>query len=100
MPYIPAKKRDKFFDFFEFTDMIENDGELNYVITTIIHKYLKNNKKNYSTINSIMGVLSCVSLEFYRKIVSPYEDIKELENGKLDYTFENIKKDVKSEKLD
>ncbi len=91
MPYIPKEERYKFSDSLDFVEMIESEGQLNYVLTTIIHKYLEQKKKNYCTLNSIMGVLSCVSLEFYRKIVSPYEDMKKQENGELSYTFKDFK---------
>lgn len=95
MPYIRKEKRYVYSDCLDFVESIDNEGELNFVITTIIHKYLEKSKKNYSTLNTIMGVLSCVSLEFYRKFASPYEDIKEQENGELTYTFKDFK-----EKLD
>jgi hypothetical protein len=84
MPYITQKQREKFEQFFDFTDMIENEGELNYVITIILKKYLNNKKLNYNTLNSIMGVMNCASFEFYRKVIAPYEEKKEKENGSLD----------------
>jgi len=65
---------------------IETEGELNYLITKICVKYLyKNNmimnKINYKRLNDIIGVLECAKLEFYRRMVSPYEDTKCKENG-------------------
>lgn len=57
-----------------------NPGELNYVITTIVNNYWKNDKR-YQTINDILGALDGASKEFYRRVAVPYEDTKIAENG-------------------
>jgi hypothetical protein len=59
----------------------ETDGELNFVITTLIQQYLVKKGLNYSNINTCIGVLECAKLELYRRIASPYEDTKIKENG-------------------
>ena len=62
----------------------KSPGELNYAITELIKRYLKENGKNptgYGDINEIVGVLECCKLEFYRRIASPYEDEKIQSNG-------------------
>lgn len=60
---------------------IEDAGELNFFITTLINYYIDKNTKCYTTLNEVIGVLECAKLELYRRIVSPYEDIKIQENG-------------------
>lgn len=65
---------------------IETAGELNFLISSILDKYLINKGKNYNNINEIIGVLECAKLEFYRRIASPYEDIKIESNGDV-YTL-------------
>ena len=60
---------------------IETAGELNFVISTLINKYLTNKGKNYSNINEAIGVLECAKLELYRRVALPYEDIKIEANG-------------------
>lgn len=60
---------------------IEDAGELNFFITTLINYYIDKNTKCYTTLNEVIGVLECAKLELYRRIVAPYEDIKILENG-------------------
>lgn len=35
----------------------------------------------HPTAVSVLGVLACCQLEFYRKFAAPYEDLKEVENG-------------------
>jgi hypothetical protein len=60
---------------------IEDAGELNFFITTIIDSYIHKNTKCYTTLNEVIGVLECAKLELYRRIVSPYEDVKIEQNG-------------------
>jgi len=54
------------------------DGELNYVITRILKESYP---LRYFNLNRAMGVLECAKLEFYRRVVAPYEDIKIKESG-------------------
>jgi hypothetical protein len=90
MPYISKLKRE------ELDKKIEqlllnidqlNVGELNYTISNIINYYIRiksdHKEFNYELCNSLIGVLECAKLELYRKVVSPYEDKKIKENGKL-----------------
>jgi len=57
------------------------DGWMNYTIT----KLLKNvYKKKYFSLNRAIGVLTSVLLEFYRRVVAPYEDEKIKENGDVE----------------
>lgn len=61
-------------------------GHLNYIITRLLSDvhFKVNDKKinrNYSDYNSIIGMLECCKLEFYRKQVAPYEEKKIWDNG-------------------
>lgn len=58
-----------------------NAGELNFRITMIVDEYIRERGKSYNTLNEVIGVLECVKLELYRRIVAPYEDTKIAENG-------------------
>jgi len=78
MPYIDEKKRSLARD-----GKPKDAGELNYLITTTLLKYLEEHGKNYQIINEIMGALECAKTEFYRRIVVPYEDIKKEDNGDI-----------------
>ena len=53
-----------------------NAGELNYRITQLIDAYILSHKKDYATMNEIVGALECAKLELYRRIMAPYEDTK------------------------
>jgi len=89
MPYITEKQRKELDPLINaLSDMlVEHDngpevkGEYNYVITRLIHGYIKSTGLRYHHFNDMIGVLECIKLEFYRKKVTPYEENKILENG-------------------
>lgn len=62
-------------------DFVENEGELNYVITVICKTYLKKHGLAYHNIARITGVLENVKQEFYRRVAVEYENGKIAENG-------------------
>ncbi len=83
MPYIDKNKRDLVVDHLLYALKHEKDvgfkaGELNYCITTILNL---TNPKTYSDYNTLIGVLECVKMEFYRRAIVPYENKKIKENG-------------------
>ena len=80
MPYIKHDRR-KYLNPLS-QDFARNPGELNYQIIKLITNYLKTKSDvNYAILNEVVGVLSCVQQELYRKVISIYEDKKEAENG-------------------
>ena len=83
MPYIKKDDRGVLDPFIEdlSRNMLAEPGQLNYVITKLLLKYLKACGLRYKSVNEIMGVLSCVTQEFYRRVVVPYENKKRDENG-------------------
>ena len=56
-------------------------GELNYKITHAITDYMEGKIINYEFLNGIIGALESAKLEFYRRVVVPYEEQKRFENG-------------------
>lgn len=62
-------------------DMIDSAGELQYAMAVMFKSYLKRKGLCYQHCNDIMGALAGAQLEFYRKVVAPYEDTKIKENG-------------------
>ena len=85
MPYIKMEDRKKYEEVLEkLIDLLKSqpieriDGELNYVITRILKESYP---LRYFNLNRAMGVLECAKLEFYRRVVAPYEDIKIKESG-------------------
>lgn len=56
-------------------------GELNYAMSQLIKGYVAMNGVSYTTLNAVAGVLSCLSMEVYRRITAKYEDEKCSQNG-------------------
>ena len=89
MPYITQEQRDKLDPLIDaLSEMLKDHdigpevkGEYNYVITRLIHGYIKSNGMRYHHLNDMVGVIECVKLELYRKKITPYEETKILENG-------------------
>lgn len=61
--------------------MPNTSGELNYTITKVIRDYLTCHKESYQTMNDILGALEGAKIEFYRRVIIPYEEKKLKENG-------------------
>lgn len=95
MPYITKSSREKYDDALD--DLILSmelvrshstnghvpEGDLNYIISTILNNFITMNHKTYSSFNSVIGVLECAKLELYRRHIGPYEDKKIAENGDI-----------------
>jgi hypothetical protein len=59
----------------------ETVGELNFVLSQEINAFMAARGLSYTVGNEVMGVLSCLSLEVYRRLLAHYEDRKCVENG-------------------
>ena len=77
MPYIREAQRELLDD----GTFPEDPGELNYKLTSVCTEYLAHHEANYRTFNDIIGALEAAKLEFYRRIVVPYENKKVEQNG-------------------
>lgn len=89
MPYIKQCDRDNIVDDTGYRVTIEsnkitNAGELQYAIAVMIKSYLERKGLNYQNCNDIMGALAGAQMEFYRRTVAPYEDLKIKENGDIE----------------
>lgn len=80
MPYIKYQRRCELSRDEQY-DGVATPGELNYKITKEIIQYQKNKGLSYQTINDIIGALEGAKLEFYRRVVAPYENDKIEQNG-------------------
>jgi len=85
MPYIRQEKRPLYKEEIESLvrkleeqPLTEQDGDLNYVVTSIMKMLYKPRYFNY---NRALGVLEAIKEEYYRRVVAPYEDEKIRENG-------------------
>lgn len=81
MPYIePKLRRDWDAWLSKAPHKVVSEGELNYIITRVILQLFPPSR-SYHTYNALIGVLECVKLELYRRLIAPYEDGKIVENG-------------------
>lgn len=86
MPYIQQDDRTKFDESIaDILGALQTDdnvkvGEINYIFSAILWSLFKENE-SYTTGNNLIGVLECVKLEFYRRLISEYEDKKIEQNG-------------------
>jgi len=76
MPYIKKINRDEL----NMGKTPENVGELNYVLTKLILDYLGDNP-HYQNYNDVLGVLTAIQFEIYRRRIADYEIQKCAENG-------------------
>lgn len=84
MPYIKVEERTQYFDLVNslLSRLKKNDnnpGHINYIISKLVNEIFKSNKC-YAEANKLMGVLSCVQAELYRRGIGEYENIKLKEN--------------------
>ena len=85
MPYIPKEERKELDELSSaLIIQLRNGnfrGRLNYFISSVAQGLINANGVSYSFVNDFIGVLECAKLELYRRVASPYEDIKLEENG-------------------
>jgi len=77
MPYITQERRREI----SKKSILRTPGELNFVFSDMIQDYLTTQGTSYQTINDIIGALEGAKLEFYRRVVVPYEVMKIQKNG-------------------
>lgn len=86
MPYIEQKDRKRYDTIIlnlavALSEIPEEDrdGHINYCITKLFKALYAPPK--YKRYNRAIGVLECIKLEFYRRIIALYEDKKIKENN-------------------
>lgn len=78
MPYIPTRRR------LDADINPTTPGELSFTIAAIVDDYLlAPGELDYALLNEVIGVLECLKLEIFRRIVAPYEKRKRKENGEV-----------------
>jgi len=65
-------------DFFGEFDL--EAGQLNYLISRMLADQILA-QECYARFNELVGMLECAKLEFYRRVIAPYEDAKIIKNG-------------------
>lgn len=77
MPYLTKERQDELLIANGFPT---TGGDLNYIVTKLCLEFAGDSPR-YETYNTIIGALEACKLEFYRRAVAPYEDLKIKENG-------------------
>jgi len=81
IPYIKKELREKYYK--SINDLVNilslqnkdiMDGQVNFVITSIIKRVYT--PDSYEILNRAVGVLESIKLEYYRRVVVPYEENK------------------------
>ncbi len=89
MPYIKREFRAAYQELIgEIAALVPKDresrpGHMNYVVSLLLEKVYGKGVR-YADHNEVLGVLSGIQLEFYRRKTAVYEDKKILEEGDLD----------------
>ena len=89
MPYISKESRQQYDYAINaiVNNLLQHDetinGELNYIIYSIIKKYVETKGLKYKTMQDIIGTIECCKLEIYRKILGPYEEKAIEKNGDI-----------------
>lgn len=88
MPYIRQENREQLDlllkSLFDIVHQL-SVGDLNYIISQILNRYIKSKPITYTLLNSMIGVLECAKIELYNRLVTPYENTKLKENGPVYY---------------
>ena len=91
MPYITLKRRQAINPSDTSIKLLEikSAGELNFTIQLLAQAYLDRASRvmgqlvepDYAAHNAVLGAMEAAKLEYYRRVVAPYEDTKIAENG-------------------
>lgn len=83
MPYIKTEDREKLCDLTNHMEetRIESAGELNYLLTILVHSFLTQRAESYQSYNDALGSIEGCKLELYRRAIGNYEDLKIDLNG-------------------
>ena len=89
MPYIKPEHRDCYDE--EIKSIVEKlislddkqllKGHHNYIMFKIAEDLSWFLGKRYATLQDIVGTFDCCKMEFYRRVVAPYEDKAKDKNG-------------------
>lgn len=74
MPYISAQAKEEL----HTHRGAKHPGELNYCLSAIIAAYIEDNGLSYQVLNDVSGAMTEALAEFRRRIVIPYEGVKQI----------------------
>lgn len=87
MPYITQEERDKIDQLLRpllnSGSFSLTPGNINYIISRVIHRFISLNTVCYEVLNTAMGILECAKASLIETVLIPYEKIKMEENGEI-----------------
>lgn len=84
MPYINKEKREELDVYInDLSKLVNNEGELNYCIYKLALEISKRIGYSYHNLSMCTSAMEHAKLEFYRKQLAPYEELKINENGDI-----------------
>jgi hypothetical protein len=82
MPYTEQKERPKVDNAVSISEICSwSAGDLTYALTRLIVGWFKGHGKSFLNGAIVIGCIACTALEFYRRVLAPYEDKKIADNG-------------------
>lgn len=84
MPYVNKESRDKYGDLkrnIEFMNEIETKGDLEYLVTVLMNKYMSTREKRYSTLHDVVYAVQHCADEYRRRHLDKRENEALTENG-------------------
>ena len=88
MPYTKPEDRLPFADGIQalrdaFAEVGATDGDLNYVLTSVALAWLEYHQPphGYSLRSDVIKAFECAKLEFYRRMLAPYENCAIMKSG-------------------
>ena len=88
MPYIPRENKLAYMDALAeiqdaFASAEAGDGDLNYVLTQVAVAWLMyhNPPYGYTMRSRVLAAFEGAKMEYYRRVMAPYEDRKREDNG-------------------
>ena len=83
MPYIEEDYRTKFAPMLDICPEIDNKGELEYVIFSLMMKYMSNKEPRYTELhNCVYATMHCAD-EYRRRYLDVREDAARAKNGDI-----------------
>jgi hypothetical protein len=83
MPYIDSDRRQAFAQMTNVIPTINNGGELNYLVSTLVGRFLGQQPLTYARIAEALAAVEGAKMELYRLTAAPYEDTKRRVNGEV-----------------
>lgn len=84
MPYIIRERRDVFDNALKvLAGEVNSEGELNYCIYKLSMLFIERIGESYSNLSMCSSAMEHAKLEWYRKMLVPYEEEKIRENGDI-----------------